>query len=714
MNLKIGRFSLNVGKKQPDVIVPSEEQLNKAIESMMIQKGYTYDKLFTTGHMLEMITGTYVQKPYETIATVYKCVKAICDNVPQAELGIFNKTKKEKTEDPKLRALLEHPNPDQNFHDFVQEWAGFYALNGEGFIRMSKSIGQVAGTGYGLPAELRNLNPQYMKEIIDWGTNTLTGWKYSIPNAGGQVTFTKDEILHTKDFNPYNQFRGTSPLKPIMDELEIDQATLIFNKAFFKNDATPGFILSTEQNLTEEQRNRIEEHWQKVNKAAKNAFKMRVLEKGLKPTTVNPTHKDMDFVSQKALMREEIMGIWRAPKALFNITDSLNYATFMGQMRIFWIYCLIPIMAKFEASINGKIVDPYNAGLLFGFDLSNVPAFVEEMYQKSGAAEQYWKLGFTASEINEKLQLGFKDDSEWRKHGWVPWNMVTAEEAMLHPRIQETINDQGATPTSADASKPGAAKPPDAPKPKKQTIAELTLIKNFLRGQGSLEARLESKMSRYFNEIRVQALRTPIHKLRMAIVDIDWHKENEKIKAVMTPVLHQAIEHGVQIARDHRPRKGIEEDGLDQTLQSYLAIRADKVVGINRTLRDDIRSTLEETLAEPTSQGLQVDALSEVLKDSLRGVFNSAVTRARLIARTETAGAVNGGSWMYYKAMGVTKKSWLTAGDERVRESHVLCEQQGAVDIDKTFDNGLQFPGDQNGDGSEVCNCRCCLSPELE
>jgi HK97 family phage portal protein len=713
MELKIGSLNLRIGReKKVNAVVPSEEELNKAISDMMIQKGYTYDKLFTTGHMMEMITGTYVQKPYETIATVYKCVKAICDNVPQAELGIYNKSKKEKTDDQKLRAMLEHPNPDQTFHDFVQEWAGFYALNGEGFIHMTKSIGQVAGTGYGLPAELRNLNPQYMKEIVDWGTNKLVGWKYSIPNQGGQQTFTVDEILHTKDFNPYNQFRGTSPLKPIMDELEIDQATLIFNKAFFKNDATPGFALSTEQNLTEEQRNRIQEHWDKKNKGARKAFSTTVLEKGLKPITINPTHKEMDFVSQKALMREEIMGIWRAPKALFNITDSLNYATFMGQMRIFWIYCLIPIMAKFEASINGKIVDQYNSGLIFGFDLSNVPAFVEEMYQKSGAAEQYWKLGFTASEINEKLQLGFKDDSEWRKHGWVPWNMVTAEEAMTHPRIQETIN---VADPNADPKPPAAdQQSQDKPKPKKYTIPELTLIKNFLRGQGSHEARLESKMSRYFNEIRVQALRTPINKLREGIVDIDWHKENEKIKKVMTPVLYQAIEHGVQIARDHKPKKSIEEDGLSHTLQSYLAVRADKVTRINSSLRDDIKTTLEDTLAEPTSQGLQADALGEVLKDSLRGVFNSAVTRARLIARTETAGAVNGGSWFYYKAIGITAKSWLTAGDERVRESHAMCQDQGVIDIDKVFQNGLQFPGDQNGDGSETCNCRCCLSPELE
>jgi hypothetical protein len=48
-------------------------------------------------------------------------------------------------------------------------------------------------------------------------------------------------------------------------------------------------------------------------------------------------------------------------------------------------------------------------------------------------------------------------------------------------------------------------------------------------------------------------------------------------------------------------------------------------------------------------------------------------------------------------------------GDDRVRDSHFLCEEQGAVPAAAPFHNGLMFPGDPNGPPEEVINCRCNL-----
>jgi len=64
--------------------------------------------------------------------------------------------------------------------------------------------------------------------------------------------------------------------------------------------------------------------------------------------------------------------------------------------------------------------------------------------------------------------------------------------------------------------------------------------------------------------------------------------------------------------------------------------------------------------------------------------------------------------------LGIAKKSWVSAHDDHVRESHKECEDQGAIPSTSTFENGLMYPGDQNGDASEVINCRCTLSPEVD
>ena len=53
---------------------------------------------------------------------------------------------------------------------------------------------------------------------------------------------------------------------------------------------------------------------------------------------------------------------------------------------------------------------------------------------------------------------------------------------------------------------------------------------------------------------------------------------------------------------------------------------------------------------------------------------------------------------MYYKAIGVTHKSWVTAHDNHVRDSHLSNEDLGAIPMSTPFADGLMFPGDQNGD----------------
>ena len=54
------------------------------------------------------------------------------------------------------------------------------------------------------------------------------------------------------------------------------------------------------------------------------------------------------------------------------------------------------------------------------------------------------------------------------------------------------------------------------------------------------------------------------------------------------------------------------------------------------------------------------------------------------------------------------KKQWYATLDNRTRTSH--REMHGEIrELEEPFSNGLQFPGDTNGNPSEVWNCRCTL-----
>jgi hypothetical protein len=82
------------------------------------------------------------------------------------------------------------------------------------------------------------------------------------------------------------------------------------------------------------------------------------------------------------------------------------------------------------------------------------------------------------------------------------------------------------------------------------------------------------------------------------------------------------------------------------------------------------------------------------------------------IARTETTIAMNTAVNVAGEASGVRfVKRWISAGDGNERESHAIMNgttttQQGQ------FGNGLSYPGDTNGEASEIINCRCTFLQE--
>lgn len=60
----------------------------------------------------------------------------------------------------------------------------------------------------------------------------------------------------------------------------------------------------------------------------------------------------------------------------------------------------------------------------------------------------------------------------------------------------------------------------------------------------------------------------------------------------------------------------------------------------------------------------------------------------------------------------IMKKVWIATEDSRTRDGHIAINGE-MQDNNKTFSNGLMFPGDWSGRPEEVYNCRCTLGAEI-
>jgi hypothetical protein len=93
--------------------------------------------------------------------------------------------------------------------------------------------------------------------------------------------------------------------------------------------------------------------------------------------------------------------------------------------------------------------------------------------------------------------------------------------------------------------------------------------------------------------------------------------------------------------------------------------------------------------------------------------------RARVVARTETIGAVNAGVFRAAVLDAEDRgdpapfKVWLSTDDPRTRPSHQAADQQRTMLLSPFQVGGasLLFPGDPTGPAAEVIQCRCSLLP---
>lgn len=616
-----------------------------------------------------------VNREYERVPTVYKAIKAISDNAPQAKLRFYRKSDDEKYLDADLQKLFDNPNPLMSFSELIEATIIYHRLHGEAFWIFEKSFGQITGARK-VPAEIWTFSPTKFKENISKETGELLGWRYN------KEIYANEDVMQIKDFSPYDEIRGLSPLKPARQTIDIDWQQMVYNKAFFKNDATPSFALSTDQPLNKTQRQQILEWWNKENRGASNAFKAAVFESGLKPVSIAHSATDMQFIDQKKLNREEMIGIWRVPKSMFSITDDLNYATFIGQKKLFWTDTIMPILNRIAEELNAKFFNRYLPDVYCKFDYSNVLALQEDLKERLTSVKMLFDMGVPFNILSEKFNLGI-ENIPGGDVGYLPFNLTPIS----------TIGQPSEVPPVAPAEETA---------PKAITMQQTELIwKGFLRRHESVERKLQKVVSDHLYQQRSRILSTLNEKSVEKVIQFsyDWEKEASILAKKAEPSFLQAIMQGVEFARGVAGGN-VEEAVLSGRLRSYLAVQVNQL----KRVTESQRVRVEKIITDGIRNGDSVGTIANNLREFYNGFSPMASLR---IARTETTRGINGGTLEYFDAVGAKTKTWLTAGDEHVRETHV--HQHGdTILLDQRFANGLLYPGDE-GDPSEVVNCRCTL-----
>lgn len=252
-----------------------------------------------------------------------------------------------------LENLLNHrPNPYQSIAEFRDNIFTDLILEGNAFIYWD-------GTHlYHLPATKMIIHPDKVTFVN----------RYTYDN---RQDFEPSSIIHIKDLSSDSIYRGSSRLESAERSIRILYKMQEFQEGFFDNGAISGIIITTDNTLSTQAKERTVAYWQQKYSTKNGAKKPLILDSGMKPSPLNTSSfKEMDFDMSIKTHDTKILKALGVPPILL---DGGNNANISPNLRLFYLETILPLVNKLSVALER----------FFGYDIgpvtSNVSALQPEL-----------------------------------------------------------------------------------------------------------------------------------------------------------------------------------------------------------------------------------------------------------------------------------------------------------------------------------------------
>lgn len=704
-----------------------------------------------------------VSNAYRQECYVYSAIYSCAVNLAQVPFRFYTGTDlgRDVVEVSPYDALFESPNP---FMSRFQLWEAteiylklrgecMWVLEGGGIYRKGQD---------NIPAEIYPMDPSLFEPVIDKESGLIAAWVLRGKGNEKVILENDTEVIQFKKFNPYDRYRGLSPLEAAARSVKMGQSVRQINDSILDNGSEPGGVLTSDQALTPEQMRQIREQFEQRHTGAANTRRLAILHSGLKYQQIALSPSDMAFANTSKMSLEDILSVLRVPKTEVFHYEDIRRESSEIQDRALWTKNLVPEMMYLEDVLQARFFSKRGPRNMWGlFDISQITSLQDTLGSKVDTAQKFFAMGWPLNEINKLMDLGFQPVS-WGDVGYLPFNLIPATQ-VGDAHAGAPSGPSGHAPSSQPGDmpsvQPGDAQPAQQAQPAKQVWREIrrgkaghrwierkyvdlvtlparpgssvvtmgsTVLKlvdealhmkaamtseqravawrMFERAVKAIEGRYEKKLQKWMFTVRQRTLDRLFTRKRSTddplFEDLDaiFAEEILPLKKLTRPFVEEAQ----QVGQARIAALGINFNMPTDRMETLASEQTGRIRGI--------ADTIERQLREQLTDGIQSGESVTELAGRLRSVFNMASSRALTIARTELVGAANQASLLSMSEAKVLKVQWVTAGDELVRETHV-AQDGDAVETGHVFKNGLTYPGEQTGDPSESINCRCTLVP---
>ena len=250
------------------------------------------------------------------LTAAWACINLIAGTAASLPLGVFRTTaagiRTPAKDHPLYRILHDSPNADQTALDFWEFMFAAVELRGNAYAEIVRnSQGQI------IALTPIMCDPVHVRRV---DTGAL---EYRWTDAGVSRTSLQDGVYHVRGFGG-GPLGGASTLS--VCRAAFNSASVVERAASttFSNGVRPSGILSTDAQLTKEQRDEAERLLQMKFAGALNAGRPMLLDKAMKwqQLTINP--EDAQMLESRKFSGEEICRIFGVPPAMVGYGDKAS------------------------------------------------------------------------------------------------------------------------------------------------------------------------------------------------------------------------------------------------------------------------------------------------------------------------------------------------------------------------------------------------------
>lgn len=255
--------------------------------------GWTFGGLLDTGQ-----TGAM------KLSAVNRCVECISDSMAKLPIFVMDGRTKEHLDHPLLQILERRPNEAMAPSVYKKLMEANRLLHGNAYAAIIRRRATAA------PVELLPLPPDCVVPKLD--ENGRLWYLYTDPKTGRLHRLEQWDVLHYKAYTK-DGINGVSVLSRAAEVIQTARAAQRYEGKFYSQGAQPSGVLTVDSELGPEAKDKMREEWRKVHSGVDNAFRVAVLDLGIKYTPISISNRDAQFVESKAVTVEDIARFFGVP-----------------------------------------------------------------------------------------------------------------------------------------------------------------------------------------------------------------------------------------------------------------------------------------------------------------------------------------------------------------------------------------------------------------